>query len=170
MVGMDRDAFERIVTETKGWVFATAYHVLRDRAAAEDVMQETFLALYTRYDELDCKEAVYAWLKTVVYHKALNVARRNVFTELEDFVAEKIFSTPDCTSERAVYADQMMERLQEGLGKLSSEHRAILLMREVEGLSYEEIAKRMRCSLGTVMSRLFYARQNIRKFLERRSK
>ncbi len=166
---MDRETFERLVTETKGWVFATAYHVLRDRAAAEDVMQETFLALYSHYDKLDCKEAVYRWLKTVAYHKALNAAKRNIFTELEDFVAEKIFSTPDYTSERAVYADQMMERLHEGLGKLSPEHRAVLLMREVEGLSYEEIAKRMKCSIGTVMSRLFYARQNIRTFLERKS-
>jgi len=167
---MDRETFERLVTETKGWVFATAYHVLHDRAAAEDVMQETFLALYNHYDALDCKEAVYRWLKTVVYNKALNAARRNVFTELEDFVAEKIFSTPDYTAERAVYTDQMMERLQEGLDRLSPEHRAILLMREVEGLSYEEIAKRMKCSMGTVMSRLFYARQNIRKFLERKSR
>jgi len=166
---MDRSTFERLVTETKGWVFATAYHILHDRAAAEDVMQETFLALYTHYDELDCKEAVYRWLKTVACNKALNAAKRNVFAELEDFVAEKIFSTSDHGSERSVYADQMMERLQEGLDKLSPDHRAILLMREVEGLPYEEIAKRMKCGVGTVMSRLFYARQNIRKFLERKS-
>lgn len=164
---MDRTTLEKLVRETRGWIFATAYHILRDRAAAEDVMQETYLALYTHYDALDSKDAVYSWLKTVAINKALNTAKRNVFVELEDFVAEKIFSTPG-GGERSLYADQMMERLQEGLDRLSPDHRAILLMREIEGLSYDDIAAKMKCSIGTVMSRLFYARQNIRKFLERK--
>jgi RNA polymerase sigma-70 factor (ECF subfamily) len=165
---MDSATFDRLVKETKGWVFATAYHILRSRAEAEDVMQETFLALYTHYDALDSKEAVYRWLKTVAVNKSLNATKRNVFVDLEDFVAEKIFSTPDDGGERSVYADQMMERLQEGLDKLSPEHRTVLLMREIDGLSYEDIAEKMQCGIGTVMSRLFYARQNIRKFLERK--
>ncbi|HOW51838.1 MAG TPA: RNA polymerase sigma factor [bacterium] len=167
---MDSSTFDRLVKETKGWVFATAYHILRSRAEAEDVMQETFLALYTHYDTLDSKEAVYRWLKTVAVNKSLNAAQRNIFVELEDFVAERVFSTPDDGGERSVYADQMMERLQEGLDRLSPEHRAILLMREIEGLSYEDIAGKMKCGIGTVMSRLFYARQNIRKFLERKNR
>lgn len=165
---MEKETFNRLVKETKKWVFATAYNITGNRAEAEDVMQETFLTLYNHYDTLQSKEAVYSWIKKVAVNKAINASKKNIFVQVADFVMESIIHTDGDDSERILYSDQMMSKLHEGLETLSPEHRAIIILREIDNMSYEDIAAQIGCSVGTVMSRLFYARKQIRKYLEKR--
>jgi len=163
---MEKAAFNKLVSETRKWVFATAYNILKNRSEAEDVMQEVYLSLYNNYDSIENKKAVYSWIKRVTINKSINASKKNVFVQIKDYVEEKLFTSHE-DSEKNLYNNQMMKSLQDGLDKLSPDHKAMIILREIDGMSYEEIAEIMNCKVGTVMSRLFYARKKLRNYLEK---
>jgi RNA polymerase sigma-70 factor (ECF subfamily) len=167
-------AFEELVRRYSERGFRVAYRVLRDREAAQDVLQEAFLKAYRGLRRFECRSGFYTWLYRIIVNLSLDRRRRDhpgTTTEWEDRVvpeADARASLPEAQDpERASRRREIREIVGEGIQELPDGQREVLLLREVDGLSYEEIAATMGISKGTVMSRLHYARRKLVTFLKR---
>jgi RNA polymerase sigma-70 factor (ECF subfamily) len=167
-------AFEKLVRRYSDRAFRTAYRLLRDPHAAEDVLQEAFLKAYRGIRRFELRSGFYTWLYRIVVNLALDRRRRDRSAsnvELEDRAiddADARASLPEAEDpERSSRRREIRELVARGVETLPEGQREVLLLREVEGLSYEEIAAVMRISKGTVMSRLHYARRKMVVFLTR---
>ena len=167
-------AFEALVRRYNERAFRTAYRVLRDSGQAEEVVQEAFIKAYKGLGKFQSRSAFYTWLYRIVVNLALDRRRseaRAPSVEWEEGVASQVEPRaarpqtvdPELASQRG----EVREIVARGIQQLPGGQREVLLLREVEGLSYEEIADSMGISKGTVMSRLHYARKKMVTFLER---
>ncbi len=166
-------AFEELVRRYSERAFRAAYRVLHSPEAAEDVLQEAFLKAYRGLRRFECRSGFYTWLYRIVVNLALDRRRRDragSTTEWEDRVVAEVDaratlpqgSDPELVSRRR----EVRELVARGIETLPDAQRTVLLLREVDGLSYGEIAEAMRISKGTVMSRLHYARRKMLAFLK----
>lgn len=169
----DRRAFGKLVEKYQRRVYSLAFGILRQREDAWDVAQEAFVKAYKKLDRFEGNAAFYTWLYRITYNLSIDTLREKVRRETVDLdgnrkLEEALQSDARPTAE---HPDQMAQRrelhrvLQVAMNKLSDKHRAIIVLREVEGLSYEEMAEVLGISKGTVMSRLFHARQNLQTLL-----
>ena len=169
------EAFEALVRRFSDRAYRVAYRILRDPDQSEDVLQEAFIKAYRGIRNFEQRSAFYTWLYRIVVNLALDRRRRErpgTRLEWEDSIAPEIEPRaivteppdPDAMARRS----QIREILAEGIQLLPDGQREVLLLREVEGLSYEQIAATMEISKGTVMSRLHYARRKLTTFLEER--
>ncbi len=169
----DRQAFEGLVRRYSERAFRAAYRVLRDTSASEEILQEAFIKAYKGLRAFESRSSFYTWLYRIVVNLALDRRRseaRAPSVEWDDSVAGRIDPratgpasfNPELDSRRR----QVCELVVEGVQGLPGGQREVLLLREVDGLSYEEIAQAMGISKGTVMSRLHYARKKMVTFLE----
>ena len=167
----DREAFRTLVERYQAKVAALAMGMLRSREDALDVVQEAFTKAYQSIGRFKGQAGFYTW----VYRIALNLCidrqrRESRMPEVSldapgradegGLVPERAVTDGDQPFERA-RAAQLGRRLREAISELTPEHRAVILLREVEGLSYEEIGHALDCPKGTVMSRLHYARRQL---------
>ena len=168
-------AFEILVRRYYERAYRAAYRVVRDPELAEDVLQEALLKAYRSIRQFELRSAFFTWLYRIVVNLALDRRRRqrshptvewddNVATETDPRADVGAATDPELASRRA----QVLELVSQGVQQLPDGQREVLLLREVEGLSYEEIAQTMRISKGTVMSRLHYARKKLVAFLGKR--
>lgn len=172
----DPEAYDALVLRYRGKIFGMIYHLVQNEADAWDLSQDAFVKAWRALPKFKGNSQFYTWLyrisHNVVYdwlRKKANVVDTREFDEtfVGDPTAENSPTVPkavDAPDEQAERHDLRLE-IQAALDKLSPEHRETVLLREVEGLKYEEIAERMHCSTGTVMSRLFYARKNLQELL-----
>lgn len=172
----DMEAFDVLVTRYRGKIYGMIYHLVHNEADAWDLAQDAFVKAWKALPKFQGKSRFYTWLyrisHNVVYdwlRKKSNVAEKREFDEsfVGDPIAEGAPTVPkevDGPDKEAVRHD-LRKEIQEALNKLSPEHRETILLREVEGMKYDEIAESMNCSTGTVMSRLFYARKNLQQLL-----
>ncbi len=173
----DLEAFDTLVIRYRGKIFGMIYHLVHNEADAWDLAQDAFVKAWRALPKFKGKSQFYTWLYRIAHNvvydwlrKKANVVDTREFDEtfVGDPTAENSPTVPrpvDAPDEQAERHDLRLE-IQAALEKLSPEHRETILLREIEGLKYEEIAERMECSTGTVMSRLFYARKNLQEFLE----
>ena len=168
-------AFEALVRRYSDRAFRAAYRVVRDETEAEDVLQEALIKAYRALRNFESRSSFYTWLYRIVVNLALDRRRRSkagVSLEWDDNVARQI----DARAPQPASADPELNSMRgevrklvaEGIQGLPDGQREVLLLREVDGLSYEEIAKTMQISKGTVMSRLHYARKKMVVFLRGR--
>lgn len=143
------DAFERIMDATRGLVYGAALRITRVREEAEDVLQETYLRLWTHRVEV---EDVGGWLRRVATNLSLDRVRRRKREQ------EKPPPVPSEPQEAKALPN---DRLQEALNRLDPERQEVFILRIFGGLSYREIALKVGISLGTVMSRLHRARRDL---------
>lgn len=169
----DRRAFGRLVEKYQRRVYALAFGILRQRDDAWDVAQEAFVKAYKKLDKFEGTSAFYTWLYRITYNLSIDTLRdkaRRETVDLEDARATEDRGEGDARlsqhPDREAQRKELHRVLQEALSKLSDKHRAIIVLREVEGLSYEEMAEVLGISKGTVMSRLFHARQNLQTLLQ----
>lgn len=172
----DNDAFDQLVTRYRGKIFAMIYNLVHNEADAWDLAQDAFVKAWRALPKFQGKSAFYTWLyrisHNVVYdwlRKKANVVDKKEFDEtfVGDPTAENAPTVPKSidTPEEEAKRHDLRREIEAALAKLSPEHRETIVLREIEGLKYDEIAERMDCSTGTVMSRLFYARKNLQELL-----
>ncbi len=170
--GGDEDAFASLVRRHRDRAFAVAYRLVREREDALDIAQEAFVRAYQSLRGFKGEARFSTWLHRIVVNLALDHLRRQAHHEageykdaraLEEAAHQVVAPTPD--PHQAVEATEMRRLIQEGMAGLPAEQRTALVLREIEGLSYKEIARAMQCSIGTVMSRLHYARRKMQAAL-----
>ena len=169
----DRDAFGALVLRHQNRVFNVAYQVVRNREDALDVAQEAFAKAFASLASFKGEAGFTTWIHRIVVNLAIDCLRRRRrgdSTAYDDRLAvpEDIESGQAAPDDPATVVEsrQVQSLLARGIQALPPAHRAVLILREIEGLSYDEIARAVGCNLGTVMSRLFYARRKLRKVLE----
>ena len=173
----DRDAFAVLVGRYEGRAYRLALRVLRDAELARDAVQDAFLKAYSALPRFQGRSSFYTWLYRLVMNQCLDLKRREKsdrHVEWEDGgVAESALNTPpppEVSGVRFAPAASLMrqelrERIAEAIERLPEGPRETLILREVDGLSYAEIAKAQGIPKGTVMSRLHYARKQLQSHL-----
>jgi RNA polymerase sigma-70 factor (ECF subfamily) len=172
----DRDAFRTLFERYHRRAYALAFGVLRHPDDALDVVQDAFIKAHKYLDKFEGNSSFYTWLYRIVMNLAidhLRKHRRHKPVELDEQHLEEGATGDDSllpkilggNPGRALLDKEIRARIDQALGQLSENHRAVLVMRELEGLSYEEMAQTMGCSKGTIMSRLFHARKNMQRQL-----
>lgn len=159
----DPVAFHQLVDQHAQHLFGLAYAMVGQVSDAEDVVQETFLAAFQGIKRFEGRSAFRTWLAGILSRQAALVhrKRRRARTVSWETAGE------GAQSRVSLHADEVDAKLDVSrmLGWLSAEHREVLVMREYEGMSYEEIAEALKVPRGTVESRLHRARQEIRSRL-----
>jgi RNA polymerase sigma-70 factor (ECF subfamily) len=168
----DREAFEPLVEKYKRKVFRLAYQVLRDQEEALDVAQEAFVKAFRALPAFKGDSAFYTWLFRITMNVALDRKRQRT-TRVKSMGAEDV--PPEEWERTAVSTDpdpedvasgaERRERIRKGLDSLSEHHRTIIILSDIEGLQYREIAEVLGIPMGTVMSRLHHARKRLREVL-----
>jgi RNA polymerase sigma-70 factor (ECF subfamily) len=170
------EAFQALVSEFAAPVYRLATRLLTDRADASDVAQEVFLKIFRGIGQFQG----HASLKTWIYHITINAVwnqnrwwkrHRSAECALEssepDSMADGLPADDDAPDPlQALLSLEAQELVQKALAKLSESYRTVLILREIEGLSYDELAEVLGLSPGTVKSRLARARQSLRRALE----
>jgi RNA polymerase sigma-70 factor (ECF subfamily) len=158
----DRAAFEELVELYQPRLFYFLSKMVGDRDDAEDLQQEVWFDVYRGLAKLANPAAFVVWLYQIARHKALRAVRRRgpTVVSLEGIeLAQEDDTDDDFSAEDA-------QLIHEGLEKLAPEQREVLLLRFAEGMTYEEIARVTGCQLGTVRSRLYYAKRALRRIVE----
>jgi RNA polymerase sigma-70 factor (ECF subfamily) len=168
--GGDAVAFRALVERHQRKAFAVALGLLRHREDAMDVCQDAFLRAHRGLASFDGNAQFFTWLYRIIYNLCIDQLRRRRFEQvsIDDADARGELEAPTTSEDdpvRRVNREELRARLDAALQELSPAHRAVLVLREVQGLSYKEIADVVGCQIGTVMSRLFHARKNLEKAL-----
>ncbi|HTT12766.1 MAG TPA: RNA polymerase sigma factor RpoE [Burkholderiaceae bacterium] len=166
----DKHAFELLVAKYQRKIFRLLSRLIRDTAEIEDVAQEAFIKAYRALPNFRGESAFYTWLYRIAINTAKNYLvaqgrRAPTTTETEIDEAETFdegdqlrdVNTPDSM----LLSKQVGEAVNRAIDKLPEDLRTAIVLRELEGLSYEEIAETMNCPIGTVRSRIFRAREAI---------
>lgn len=177
----DTRAFSSLVGHHQARLFAVAYGIVRDRDDAMDVVQDAFIKAHRKLLEFEGNSAFGTWLYRICVNLCIDRKRadaRRRKTDLDDTLSAglgddaSLYADSDITTRlsgsnplRNLADRELGGQLDGALARLSEEHRSILLLREVEGMSYEEIAEALQIPRGTVMSRLFHARRNMQRLL-----
>jgi RNA polymerase sigma-70 factor, ECF subfamily len=170
----DPEQFEAFMRNYQNMVFSTAMRLVANQAEAEDIAQEVFLKAYERFEELHASPTVGGWLKTVATNMSLNHLSRyrsrwSFFSELfgtrgEEDEREPDYAAQDNVEEEVANADRRV-LVEQALQKLPPAQRVPLVLYHMEDLSYEEIAAKLRVSLGKVKTDIFRGREALRKKL-----
>lgn len=158
----DRQAFGDLVRKHRAGVVNVVYRMCGDAAVAEEAAQEAFLRAWQNLDRYNPRFAFRSWVYRIALNVAVDALRRERPTT--DLDAEPVVST-DESPEAWVERKQRAEQVQQVVLSLPPASRAVLVLREYQGLSYQEIAEALDIPLGTVMSRLNYARSHLRRAL-----
>lgn len=168
----DTEAFELLVEKYKRKAFRLAYQVLRDQEEALDAAQEAFVKAFRALPKFKGDSAFYTWLFRITMNLALDRKRQRT-SRARSMGAEDV--PPEEWERTAVSTDpdpeilatgaERRERIRKALDSLSEPHRAIIILSDIEGLQYREIAEVLGIPMGTVMSRLHHARKRLRQAL-----
>jgi RNA polymerase sigma-70 factor (ECF subfamily) len=169
------EAYRVLVREYHSRLYGLACGITLDREESQDILQEVFLKVCSNIKGFKGKSSLFTWLRRITVNESLNWrrrAKRRFRWKHQPLETERIEGGPELESEESnpedMYQKKELEKsLNNGLNLLSEEARTIFVLRELEGLSYDEIAAQMNLRKGTVSSRLFYARQRLKEFLER---
>lgn len=172
----DSRAFDALVTRYRGKVYAMSYHLVQNETEAWDLAQEAFIKAWRALPGFKGDSAFYTWLFRITHNVAYDWLRkkkvRATGEEFDDSRADHGIAAGAETAPRGAPAPdsalkqaELGRRIRDAIAQLSPDHQQAVLLREIEGLSYEEIAQAMGCSIGTVMSRLFYARKKLQEIL-----
>jgi RNA polymerase sigma-70 factor (ECF subfamily) len=165
----DMAAFEELVFRHRDKIYARAFSMLRNEDEAVDLSQEAWVKAWQRLKQFQGESSFVTWITRIVINLCLDQLRKQKRqrTESIEQLGEEAGGverqmpviTPNPTER--LERGELRQRIDRALGLLSVEHRTVLVLHEFEELEYKEIAKVMQCSIGTVMSRLFYARRKM---------
>jgi len=165
----DMRAFEELVARHRDKVYSRALSMLRNEEDAVDVSQEAWVKGWQRLKQFQGESSFLTWMTRIVINLCLDQLRKHKrqksesIEELEEESGgvERQMPVLTVNPSAGLERGELRQKIDEALLKLTHEHRTVLVLHEFEELEYKEIAKRMECSIGTVMSRLFYARRRM---------
>jgi RNA polymerase sigma-70 factor (ECF subfamily) len=170
----DMAAYDELVRRYQERIYATIYHMTSNHEDANDLVQETFIKAFRALRSFKGDSSFYTWVYRIAVNKTLNfLKQRKNRVQLSlndlDFNVENdpdlIALISDKTPRRSLGLAELQEKLNGAMQKLSEDHRTVVVLHDIQGLSHEEVGKIMDCNVGTVRSRLFYARQQLQAYL-----
>jgi RNA polymerase sigma-70 factor (ECF subfamily) len=164
----DGGAFRELVERHRRRAFAIAVGLVRDEEDAVEIVQEAFFRVYRGLNAFNGAASFFTWLYRIVKNLSIDLMRRPAWQrELALDEADAGFDAclDDADPQDMLRRREIAERIGAALDALPPYHRGVILMREVEGMSYEEMADAMGVSKGTIMSRLFHARKKLQRAL-----
>jgi len=165
----DQEAFKEIFDRYQKKVYRIAYGVVRHREEALDIVQEVFVKLFHSIKNFKGRSHFYTYLYRMVMNTAIDHSRKmgkQIISSLDEEGSFEPSEEIEKWPEKILLQKELEEKVNGAMGKLPAEQRAAIIFREVEGLSYQEMADAMECSIGTVMSRLHYARKRMQELLK----
>jgi RNA polymerase sigma-70 factor (ECF subfamily) len=171
--GGDMAAFEELVARHRDRVYARAYSMMRNEEEAVDLSQEAWVKGWQRLGQFHSESSFGTWMTRIVINLCLDQLRKQKRQRAESIEAmdeesggvERQMPVITVNPTAGMERSELRQRIDEALGQLSYEHRMSLVLHEFEEMEYREIARTMGCSIGTVMSRLFYARRKLAALL-----
>ncbi|MEI7911627.1 MAG: sigma-70 family RNA polymerase sigma factor [Verrucomicrobiota bacterium] len=174
--GGDMRSFDTLVTRHRGRIFAMIRNMIHQEADAWDLAQEVFIKAWQALPHFEAKARFSTWLYRIAHNVVCDWSRKRKFEsagELNDEIFDQHRIDPAAVTapgtgeapDEALARAELRAKIAAALAKLSPEHREVVLLKDVQGLAYKEIAEVIQSSIGTVMSRLFYARQKLQTML-----
>jgi len=172
----DTEAFDRLVSRSRTRIFGMIYNMVHNEQDAWDLAQDSFLKAWKSIARFRGQSSFYTWMYRIVMNVTIDWLRkkqvRGAGAGFADAIQLKEIDPASRTVPHAgplphegMQGREIRDRIDAAIAQLSPEHRAVILMKEIEDMQYREIAESLGCSIGTVMSRLFYARKKLQDLL-----
>lgn len=175
----DKEAFRELFEKYQKKVMSIALGMVNNVDDAMEIVQDTFVKAYENLEGFKGESSFYTWLFRITVNRAIDLRRhrrRNPTVGLQDEFGfpdsdepyDEVLADPEAKTDpvRQVESREIGTRVAEAISELTPYHKAVILLREIEGLSYEDISRVLQCSKGTVMSRLHYARKKLQSKLK----
>lgn len=165
----DQEALKEIFDQYRQKVYRIAYGVVREREEALDIVQEVFIKLFRSIRQFQGKSRFYTYLYRMTMNTAIDHTRKMKkvpSSSVDDEEGLQLSDDAERRPDRILDQKELETRVKWAMDQLSPDQKAALIFREVEGLSYQEIAVATGCSIGTVMSRLHYGRKKVQELLK----
>ena len=170
------EAFDELVSRYRRRVFAMIYNMVHNEQDAWDLAQESFVKAWKSIKRFRRHSSFYTWVYRIVMNVTIDWLRKKQIkgagSEFDDSIQLKEIDPASRTVPKAeplpherMERNEIRAKIDNAIGQLSPEHRAVILMKEIDDMQYHEIAETLGCSIGTVMSRLFYARKKLQNLL-----
>ncbi len=168
----DASAFEELILKYQDRIYNLCRHMLGNTHDAEDAAQDTFIKAYQNLNKFTPEASVYTWLYRIAVNTCLDYKKRPFFKSLfiktnedEEYIPEPV--SEEASPEKLYESKQLGLALRKNLGKLSLKLRTVIILKEIDGLSYEEIAEVLDVSIGTVKSRISRAREELKVLMKK---
>jgi len=165
----DQEALKEIFDKYHKKVYRIAYGVVRQREEALDVVQEVFIKLFRSIQNFKGRSHFYTYLYRMAINTSIDHKRKagkQFVSSLDEEGSFEPSDEADKGPEKILLQKELEEKVRQAMDKLPDEQKAAIIFRDVEGLSYQEMAEAMGCSIGTVMSRLHYGRKRMQESLK----
>jgi len=170
----DMGAFEELVARHRDKIYARAFSMMRNEEEAIDLSQEAWVKGWQRLHQFQGESSFGTWMTRIVINLCLDQLRKQKRQRTESIEAmdeesggvERQMPVITINPTAGLERNELRQRIDKALSQLSYEHRTVMVLHEFEEMEYKEIAKTMGCSIGTVMSRLFYARRKMAALLQ----
>ena len=170
------EAFDQLVTRYRTRVFAMIYNMIHNEQDAWDLAQDSFVKAWKSIGRFRGRSCFYTWIYRIVMNVTIDWLRKKQVkgagAEFNDAIqlreiepASRTVPKADPLPHERMERSEIRARIDNAIAQISPEHRAVILMKEIEEMQYHEIAEALGCSIGTVMSRLFYARKKLQNLL-----
>jgi len=171
------EAFDELVVRYRTRVFGMIYNMVHSEQDAWDLAQDSFLKAWKSIKRFRGQSSFYTWIYRIVMNVTIDWLRKKQIkaggAEFDDAIqlrevdpASKTMPKADALPSENLEQREIRAEIDKAIAQLSPEHRAVILMKEIDGMQYHEIAEALGCSIGTVMSRLFYARKKLQNLLK----
>src|SRR3954462_15477789 len=173
----DTEAFDQLVGRYRTRIFGMIYNMVHSEQDAWDLAQDSFIKAWKSIKRFRGQSSFYTWIYRIVMNVTIDWLRKKQVkaggAEFNDSIqlkevdpASKTMPKADALPSETMEQKEIRSEIDKAIAQLSPEHRAVILMKEIDGMQYHEIAETLGCSIGTVMSRLFYARKKLQKLLK----
>ena len=173
----EADAFDELVVRYRTRIFGMIYIMVHNEQDAWDLAQDSFVKAWKSMKRFRGQSSFYTWMYRIVMNVTIDWLRKKQIkgagAEFDDSIqlkeidpASKTVPKPDALPYERMQQTEIRAQIDSAIGQLTPEHRAVILMKEIEDMQYHEIAEALGCSIGTVMSRLFYARKKLQTLLK----
>lgn len=165
----DNLAFKQIFDIYNKKIYRIAYGFVRNREDALDIVQEVFIKLFNSLKNFRGDSNLYTYIYRMAINTSIDYVRKTQRLRTSSLDLELPLQLPDSSKEwpeNLLFGKEIEEKIVEALNELTEDQKTAIILREIEGLSYDQISEIMGCSIGTIMSRLHYGRKKMKEILK----